>query len=211
MCRRGRRREFFAIPRARLRRAMGGRTADSSCSMMPALRERAMRCSTAPARVSRARPDEVAAGSGADRRWRGAGRVDMAGYIAYEAGLALEPRSWQALAASRTGRGRAAGVVRPVRWLRRLPPAMCRLAGRQRAEAPARFGPLEPQLSPGGYARAFAALARGDPRGRHLSGEPDLSRSPELARRSAGALCRAASGGGAGYGGLVCSTARTGC
>lgn len=90
----------------------------------------------------------------------------LAGYFAYEAGLALEPRL-APLAARRNG---AAG---PLLWFGAFDgyeviaaddvPAW--LAG-QAGEGAARIGPLDPQLSPGGYAAAFAelqeAIAAGD-------------------------------------------------
>ena len=89
----------------------------------------------------------------------GEGR-DMAGYLAYEAGLALEPRL-AALAAQRTG---ADG---PLIWFgafdgyETIPGAD--VPGWLAAQVPsgvggASIGPLEPQISAGGYARAFAAL-----------------------------------------------------
>ena len=91
---------------------------------------------------------------------------ELAGYLAYEAGLALEPRL-SPLAAARTG---AAG---PLLWFGAF-------AGHEvipAAEVPAwleahatggapSIGPLEPQLSIGGYIRAFEqlqeAIAAGD-------------------------------------------------
>ncbi len=82
---------------------------------------------------------------------------ELAGYIAYEAGLALEPRL-APRAAWRTG---AAG---PLLWFGAFAgyetiaasdvPAWLASAG----QGAASVGPLEPQLSPGGYARNFAAL-----------------------------------------------------
>lgn len=82
----------------------------------------------------------------------------LAGYFAYEAGLALEPRL-AALAAPRSG---ANG---PLLWFgafegyRAIPaadvPAWLAAAN---GESTASVGPLDPQLSPGGYAQAFDAL-----------------------------------------------------
>ena len=83
---------------------------------------------------------------------------ELAGYFAYEAGLALEPRL-APLAAARTG---ANG---PLLWFGAF-------AGHQviaaadvpdwlaahAQDAAASIGPLTPQLSPGGYAAAFTAL-----------------------------------------------------
>jgi para-aminobenzoate synthetase/4-amino-4-deoxychorismate lyase len=88
-----------------------------------------------------------------------------AGIIGYEAGLALEPRL-APLAARRWG---AAG---PLVWFARF--AQCRVMTGQEVDAwlaresggPGALGPLVPQLSAGGYARAFAgvhdAIAAGD-------------------------------------------------
>ena len=84
----------------------------------------------------------------------------LAGYIAYEAGLALEPRL-APLAEARSG---AAG---PLVWLglfgepEVIPAADVPgwLAGQARQEADlASIGPLEPQVAPGDYAARFEAL-----------------------------------------------------
>jgi para-aminobenzoate synthetase/4-amino-4-deoxychorismate lyase len=91
---------------------------------------------------------------------------ELAGYIAYETGLALEPRL-APLAPARCG---AAG---PLIWIGAFKsfetiPAH-EVAGWLAAQAGGShgsIGPMEPQLSPGGYARAFArlqeAIAAGD-------------------------------------------------
>ena len=84
----------------------------------------------------------------------------MAGYIAYEAGLALEPRL-APLAAARSG---ADG---PLIWFGAfagwevLPATQVPLwlASLGAADAVSTIGPLVPQLSPGGYARAFGQIA----------------------------------------------------
>ncbi|MCA0978591.1 aminodeoxychorismate synthase component I [Qipengyuania flava] len=97
--------------------------------------------------------DGVLAAAEAARREGG----ELAGYIAYEAGLALEPRLAH-LAAARTG------GTGPLVWLGLFDGAeriaasdMPRwLAGR--STGPGSVGPLEPQLSLGGYAEAFAQL-----------------------------------------------------
>ncbi len=84
--------------------------------------------------------------------------LELAGYFAYEAGLALEPRL-APLAAARTG---AAG---PLLWFG----AFTGYQAIASADVPAwlaargggglaQVGPVEPQISPGGYAQAFAAL-----------------------------------------------------
>ncbi len=96
------------------------------------------------------RPDEVAPAleriAATPGQW--------AGVIAYEAGLTLEPRL-QPLAASRSG---AAG---PLVWFARF--AGCTLLDDRAVDdwlagegnGAATLGPLEPLVSPGGYARAF--------------------------------------------------------
>lgn len=82
----------------------------------------------------------------------------LAGYLAYEAGLALEPRL-AALGAAR------AGGSGPLLWFGAFSgyqtiaaDAVPALLAARGGYGPASVGPLDPQLSPGGYARAFAAL-----------------------------------------------------
>ena len=83
--------------------------------------------------------------------------LHLAGYLAYEAGLALEPRL-AALAPPRTG---AAG---PLVWFgafesyRELAADEVSAWLAEQASGTAQVGPLDPQLSAGGYAQAFAAL-----------------------------------------------------
>ena len=89
------------------------------------------------------------------------GGLHLAGYLAYEAGLAFEPKL-AGLAPPRTG---AAG---PLVWFgafesyRELAadevPAWLAAQASGSTPGPAQIGPLDPQLSAGGYARAFAAL-----------------------------------------------------
>ena len=102
------------------------------------------------------RPDEVAGAlAAADAARREGG--ELAGYIAYEAGLALEDRL-SGLAAEKSG---GAG---PLVWLglfdepERIPAGEVEAWLQQRAEGTGSVGPLEPQLSPGGYAAAFERL-----------------------------------------------------
>ncbi|BDI59992.1 aminodeoxychorismate synthase component I [Qipengyuania nanhaisediminis] len=85
--------------------------------------------------------------------------VELAGYLAYEAGLALEDRL-APLADARSG------AMGPLVWLGLFDPPE-RIAAEEmpawleaRADdtVPARLGPLDPQLSPGGYDAAFARL-----------------------------------------------------
>ncbi|MFU7526899.1 aminodeoxychorismate synthase component I [Qipengyuania sp. ASV99] len=81
---------------------------------------------------------------------------ELAGYIAYEAGLALEPR----LAAL----GSKTGANGPLIWLGLFDPPK-RIAAADvaqwlaaRAQGTARLGPLDAKVSPGGYSAAFGAL-----------------------------------------------------
>ncbi|QFT76581.1 aminodeoxychorismate synthase component I [Erythrobacter sp. THAF29] len=88
---------------------------------------------------------------------RADGRGVLAGYIAYEAGLALEPK----LAGMADARSGAAG---PLVWLglfddpRRIAAEDVPDWLEARSEGSASIGPLDPQLSPGGYHEAFAAM-----------------------------------------------------
>ncbi|MDT8280740.1 MAG: hypothetical protein RQ806_09380, partial [Erythrobacter sp.] len=104
-----------------------------------------------------AHPDQVENTLDAAEAARQAGGGSLVGYIAYEAGLALEDRL-AGLAAARSG---AAG---PLVWLG-LFDAPTRIAAADvpgwlaaRSQGPGSIGPLEPQLSPGGYEAAFNAL-----------------------------------------------------
>src|SRR5688500_10017666 len=104
------------------------------------------------------RPEEVLPvleAADAARRERGG---TLAGYLAYEAGLALEPKL-APLAAERSGAGG------PLVWFGLFDAATIISAAvvpqwlAQRAgSGPASIGPLEPQLSTGGYLEAFATL-----------------------------------------------------
>lgn len=111
------------------------------------------------------RPEEVAevlAAGDAARRSKGG---TLAGYLAYEAGLALEERL-APLAASRVG------AIGPLVWLGRFEAQRSIPAGEvaaflsERGEGAATLGPLDPQISPAAYEQAFDALqdaiARGD-------------------------------------------------
>ncbi|MEM6907346.1 MAG: aminodeoxychorismate synthase component I [Pseudomonadota bacterium] len=81
----------------------------------------------------------------------------LAGYLAYEAGLALEPRL-ASLAAERTG------TSGPLVWLglfdepERIHAEKVPAWLAARGQSDASIGPLDPQLSPGGYNAAFASL-----------------------------------------------------
>ncbi|MBV1689900.1 aminodeoxychorismate synthase component I [Novosphingobium sp. G106] len=103
------------------------------------------------------RPEEVAPALARIEALHAEGR-ELAGYLAYEAGLALEPRL-ASLAAGRTG------AMGPLVWFgafenyetisaAQVPQWLAANAGGPSGS----IGPLEPQLSFGGYGRNFAAL-----------------------------------------------------
>ncbi len=103
------------------------------------------------------RPEEVAPALARIEALQREGR-DLAGYLAYEAGLALEPRL-ASLAAGRTG------AMGPLVWFGafdgyetiptgEVPQWLAANAGGPSGA----IGALEPQLSSGGYSRNFAAL-----------------------------------------------------
>ncbi len=102
------------------------------------------------------RPEEVATVLDAASVAQAQGGT-LAGYIAYEAGLALEPK----LASFAGARSGAAG---PLVWLglfsegQRVAADEVKEWLAREAKGPGRVGPLEPQLSPGGYMEAFADL-----------------------------------------------------
>lgn len=97
--------------------------------------------------------EEVLAAAEAARRGGG----ELAGYIAYEAGLALEDRLLPLAEAKAGGAG-------PLVWLGlfdaplRIPAADVPRWLAARAQGPGSVGPLEPQISPGGYELAFERL-----------------------------------------------------
>ncbi|WP_017664377.1 aminodeoxychorismate synthase component I [Porphyrobacter sp. AAP82] len=103
------------------------------------------------------RPEEVGTVLAAAEAARLAEGGALAGVIAYEAGLALEPRLVARAA-------RRSGANGPLVWLglfgapQRIAAAAVPAWLAERAEGPGTLGPLEPQLSPGGYGAAFAAL-----------------------------------------------------
>jgi len=107
--------------------------------------------------ISAHRADEVGAALSRIEELRRDG-LDTAGYLAYEAGLCLEPRL-ASLAPARTG---ASG---PLVWFAAfdnyecIPAAeMTEWLANQTGDTTSSIGPLEPQLTQTGHARAFEAL-----------------------------------------------------
>jgi len=104
------------------------------------------------------RPDEVLPMLEAAEAARKASGGTLAGYLAYEAGLAMEPKL-APLAAERTGAGG------PLLWFGLFDaPALIPAADvpqwldKRAGQGVASIGPLEPQVSTGGYLEAFATL-----------------------------------------------------
>ncbi|MFN4240166.1 MAG: aminodeoxychorismate synthase component I [Erythrobacter cryptus] len=159
----------------------------------------------APLEVFRAsRPEEVEAVLAAAEAARVAagGAAALAGYIAYEAGLALEPRL-APLAAARAG---AAG---PLVWLglfgapRTIPAAEVPSFLAARAGGPGSIGPLTPQLSPGGYAAAFAALKAAIHAGEIYQANLTYALAGSFRGDPLAIYAALRDAAGAGYGGLV--------
>jgi para-aminobenzoate synthetase/4-amino-4-deoxychorismate lyase len=104
------------------------------------------------------RPEEVVPVLEAAEAARSGGGGTLAGYLAYEAGLVLEPR----LAGRAEARSGAAG---PLVWFglfdapRMIPSAeVPQWLAKQAESGPASIGPLQPQISTGGYLSAFDTL-----------------------------------------------------
>lgn len=148
------------------------------------------------------RPDEVEGVLAAAEAARVADGGALAGYIAYEAGLALEPR----LTGIAGGRSGAAG---PLVWLglfdtpRRIAaPDVPAWLG-DRAEGPGTLGPMEPQLSPGGYAAAFATLTKAIHAGDIYQANLTYPLAGSFRGDPVGLYAALRDGARAGYGGLI--------
>ena len=126
----------------------------------------------------------------------------LAGTIAYEAGLALEPRL-AGVAAARSG---AAG---PLVWLglfdapTRIPAADVPAWLAARAEGPGTLGPMEPQLSPGGYAAAFETLGEAIRAGDIYQANLTYPLAGSFRGDPVGLYAALRDGARAGYGGLI--------
>ncbi|MCX9147521.1 aminodeoxychorismate synthase component I [Erythrobacter sp. WG] len=148
------------------------------------------------------RPEEVDAVLGAADAARREEGGALAGYIAYEAGLALEPKL-RPRAAARSG---AAG---PLVWLglfgapRRIPAAEVPAWLGNRSDGPGTLGPMEPQLSPGGYAAAFAALNEAIHAGDIYQANLTYPLAGSFRGDPVGLYAALRDGARAGYGGLI--------
>jgi para-aminobenzoate synthetase/4-amino-4-deoxychorismate lyase len=148
------------------------------------------------------RPDEVEATLAAAEQAQAAQGGSLAGYIAYEAGLALEPK----LAAQAAARSGAAG---PLVWLG-LFDAPVRIAASDvpgwlagRAQGPGTLGPMEPQLSPGGYAAAFERLREAIHAGDIYQANLTYTLAGSYRGDPVGLYAALRDGARAGYGGLI--------
>jgi len=147
-------------------------------------------------------PDEVEAVLAAAEAARQADGGSLAGYLAYEAGLALEPKLVE-LAAARSG---AAG---PLVWLglfdspRRISAADVPGWLATRGEGTGTIGPLEPQLSPGGYAAAFEALRAAIHAGDIYQANLTYTLAGSFRGDPVGLYAALRDAAGAGYGGLI--------
>jgi para-aminobenzoate synthetase/4-amino-4-deoxychorismate lyase len=148
------------------------------------------------------RPDEVEGVLAAAEAAQAAGGGSLAGYLAYEAGLALEPKL-APLAAARSG---AAG---PLVWLGLFDPPEHIAAGdvpaflARRAQGSGTLGPMEPQLSPGGYAAAFAALNEAIRAGDIYQANLTYSLAGSFRGDPVGLYAALRDAAAAGYGGLI--------
>lgn len=148
------------------------------------------------------RPKEVAAAL--DRIGGGSNGGEWAGFIAYEAGLALEPR----LAARTAVRTGAAG---PLVWFGRfdgyetIPHAAVPdwLATNATGHSQPRLGPMEPQVSPGGYAQAFARVVEAIRAGDIYQANLTLPLAGSWSGDPLALYAAIRADAGAGYGGVV--------
>ncbi len=151
------------------------------------------------------RPQDVASVLEAAEAARAAGgkeQLELAGYIAYEAGLALESK----LAALADGRSGANG---PLVWLGLFDPPT-RIAAANvpqwlaaRSDGSASLGPLEAQLSPGGYAAAFEALREAISAGDIYQANLTFPLAGSYRGEETALYAAMRSAAGAGYGGML--------
>ncbi|WP_394270564.1 aminodeoxychorismate synthase component I [Qipengyuania sp.] len=146
-------------------------------------------------------PDEVEQALAAADAARHDGGT-LVGYIAYEAGLALEPRL-APLAPARSG---GAG---PLVWLglfaseERIAAADMPAWLDARAGGPGSVGPLEPQVSPAGYDAAFARLQQAIRAGDIYQANLTIALAGAFSGDPLGLYAALRPAGRAGYGGVV--------
>ena len=152
--------------------------------------------------VEARRADEVHSALARIGELQRAGRY-LAGWIAYEAGLALEPRLMP-LADTRTG---ASG---PLIWFaafdvyRELTTDQVPSWLAEHAEGRASIGPLDPALSPGGYARAFARIQEAIEAGDIYQANLNFPLSGAFHGDPLALYSAIRDAAGAGYGGVIC-------
>ena len=148
------------------------------------------------------RAEEVEPVLAAAEAARAAAGGALAGYLAYEAGLALEPKL-AGLAASRAG---AAG---PLVWLGLFDPPRRIVADdvaawlADRADGTGTLGPMEPQLSPGGYEAAFNTLREAIHAGDIYQANLTYSLAGSYRGDPVGLYAALRGAAAAGYGGLI--------
>ncbi len=148
------------------------------------------------------RPEDVERALTEAEAARQAGGGSLAGYVAYEAGLALEPRL-AGLAAARSG---AAG---PLVWLGLFDAPQLVSAQEvpawleSRAGGAGTIGPMEPQLSPGSYEAAFSALREAIHAGDIYQANLTYSLAGSYRGDPVGIYARLRNAARAGYGGLI--------
>ncbi|HEX8056663.1 MAG TPA: chorismate-binding protein, partial [Novosphingobium sp.] len=148
------------------------------------------------------RPEEVAPALARIEALHAEGH-ELAGYLAYEAGLALEPRL-ASLAAGRTG------AMGPLVWFGafdgyetiptgEVPQWLAANAGGPSGA----IGALEPQLSSGGYSRNFAALQEAIRAGDIYQANPTFPLTASWSGDPLALYAAIRPSAGAGYGGVV--------
>ena len=152
------------------------------------------------------RAEEVEPALAQMAEWHRAGH-HLAGWMAYEAGLALEPRL-APLADERSG---AAG---PFLWFAAFAGYTTIAAAdvpawlADRADGRATLGPLEPALSPGGYARAFAQIQSAITAGDIYQANLTFPLSGAYHGDPLALYARIRPAAAAGYGGVICDGAQ---
>ncbi len=127
----------------------------------------------------------------------------LAGWIAYEAGLAIEPRLMP-LADTRTGASGALIWFAAFDSYHELVPDQVPAWLADHAEGTASIGPLDPALSPGGYARAFARIQEAIEAGDIYQANLTFPLSGAFRGDPLALYAAIRDAAGAGYGGLIC-------
>ncbi|PKB14855.1 para-aminobenzoate synthetase/4-amino-4-deoxychorismate lyase [Novosphingobium kunmingense] len=126
----------------------------------------------------------------------------LAGYLAYEAGLALETRL-EPLAASRTGANGPLVWFAAFTGYETIPADRVPAWLAARAPGTASVGPLDHALSPGGYARAFAAMEEAIAAGDIYQANLTFPLAGSYRGDPLALYARLRPAAGAGYGGVV--------